>query len=206
MRALKVTTEQIQAARRVNLFDWLIAHPIIEYKRDGSQSLKLLSNHSVNIYMSGYRDFATDEHGNAIDFLQRYCGYDFKRAVIELIADTAASSFPAPSSSSSCASTPKDVPAVSKTHLVKRLELPNRNITTKRIYGYLISRGLPADVIKTLVNRACCMRMTTITLYSYRREETFTRSVGRYPKSNSVRADEMKAAIGSTIQIQTRRR
>lgn len=148
---MKVTTEQIQAARRVNLFDWLIAHPVIEYKRDGSASLKLLSNHSVNVYKSGYKDFASDEHGNAIDFLVRYCGYDFKQAVTELAGDTAASSFPAPASSTSRASTAEDVPQ--SDFLTQRLKLPERNITTKRVYAYLIGRGLPAAVVKTLVNR-----------------------------------------------------
>ena len=95
LRYMKVNREQITAARRSDLFDFLRQTYPDKFIRT-PRNLFLKENQSLVIHIgySGYRDYATVETGNSIDFLTRYLGYSFQEAVIAL-ADT-----------SSCKSTP----------------------------------------------------------------------------------------------------
>ena len=77
-----VSKEAIRAARRVNLYDFLLSR-----HRDGvaleGDSLRLREDHSVSIKQgyTGYTDFADDSTGNSIDCLVRYFGYTLQEAV-----------------------------------------------------------------------------------------------------------------------------
>lgn len=81
------TRNQILIAHQANLYEFLHHNYISLFTIEG-KSLRLKSNHSISIapgYM-GYRDFATDETGDAIDFLTRYLGYSFQDAVEALLS------------------------------------------------------------------------------------------------------------------------
>ena len=81
MISVKVTEQQKKAARKANLFEFLRTHhaDAIELDKHG-KTLRLTTNHSISIKddYSGYLDFATNEHGNGIDLLTRYFGYNFQ--------------------------------------------------------------------------------------------------------------------------------
>ena len=81
-----VDHEQIYAARKADLSDWILNNHPEDVIREGSKSLRLVADPSVNIGMgfSGYKDFSTGEKGNPIDFLMNYYDYDFMEAVGEL--------------------------------------------------------------------------------------------------------------------------
>ncbi len=98
---MRVTPEQIQAARVTDLYDWALRHPDLfedEGKGEGA-SLRLKSNHSVSIKQGycGFKDFAAENDesrkakGNSIDFLVKHLGYDFVSAVKELLKGEAVS-------------------------------------------------------------------------------------------------------------------
>ena len=80
-----VTREEIESARKADLFHYLLKNHYSEIKLEG-RSIRLLNNHSVSIKIgySGYYDFATGESGNAIDCLVKYFGYSFVEAVKKL--------------------------------------------------------------------------------------------------------------------------
>ena len=54
------------------------------------RSIRMLDNHSISIRegQTGYRDFATDESGNSVDFLVRYMGYELDDAIFALCRNT----------------------------------------------------------------------------------------------------------------------
>lgn len=84
----QVTNEQVQAARRADLYRFLDQRHPNEVRREGN-SLRLLDNHSVSVKQgySGYYDFSNGESGNAVDYLTTYLGYDFQEAVAALCSD-----------------------------------------------------------------------------------------------------------------------
>lgn len=65
-----VTKAQIQAARKADLYHFLLRHRPNDVLREG-ESIRLCCDHSVSIKEGycGYTDFATGETGNAIDYL-----------------------------------------------------------------------------------------------------------------------------------------
>lgn len=75
----------LQEARRADLYDFCIRNHADGFTREGN-SLRPIWNHSISIKQgySGYKDFSSDETGNAIDFLTRYLGYDIIDAVFAL--------------------------------------------------------------------------------------------------------------------------
>ena len=77
-----VTKEQIQAARKADLYDFCLTHHPDDFKKEGN-SLRFKHNKSISIKRgySGYTDFATEEKGNSIKFLTEYLGYGFVDAV-----------------------------------------------------------------------------------------------------------------------------
>ena len=84
-----VTKAQIQAARKADLYRFLLRHHPNEVCKEG-ESIRLCCNHSVSIKEGycGYTDFATDKTGNAIDCLIHYFNYTLPDAVSALLADT----------------------------------------------------------------------------------------------------------------------
>lgn len=83
----RVTYEEIAKARRAPLADFLLSHFPGEFYLDG-RNVRNRNNpgFSVAVNVSGYNDFETGAHGNPIDFLMKYKGYTFQRAVRELNA------------------------------------------------------------------------------------------------------------------------
>lgn len=83
-----VTKAQIQAARKADLYRFLLRHHPNEVCREG-ESIRLCCDHSVSIKEGycGYTDFATGETGNAIDCLVNYFNYTLSDAVNALLAD-----------------------------------------------------------------------------------------------------------------------
>ncbi len=83
-----VSSDAIKAARRANLYDFLLRRHYGDVKKEGA-SLRLRDNPSVSIKRgySGYTDFSTGDKGNSVDFLTNYLGYDFQEAVAALCTD-----------------------------------------------------------------------------------------------------------------------
>lgn len=139
---MKVTREQIQQARRVNLFDFLRSHhgDAIEVDRHG-KTLRLSNNHSISIKAdySGFLDFATGEKGNGIDLLTRHFGLSFQDAVLALCGDNFSFSLP------------------SKTEMKKeknQIQLPPPAKDYRRMLAYLTkTRHIPAYIIQPLIEQ-----------------------------------------------------
>ena len=142
---MRVTEQQKRQARKANLFDFLAAHhaDAVELDRQ-SKTLRLAANHSISIKYgySGYLDFATDEHGNGIDLLTRYFGYNFQTAVLALCGESEFS-FPSPSETF--------------TEMKKKidgLQLPPLANDYRRMMAYLTqSRRLPPPLVQMLIDK-----------------------------------------------------
>ena len=125
----------IRSARKADLYAFLLrTHPDAVERQGGS--LRLCSNHSISIRRgyTGYRDFATGETGNSIDFLIRCLGCTFPEAVTSLCGESSA-----PGSRTS-------VPA-------NKFSLPPKADSTSIVRSYLAGRGLPAELVDTLIKR-----------------------------------------------------
>ena len=76
-----VPKDAIRAARRVNLYDFLLSRHPNDVTVEGD-SLRLACDHSVSIKRgyTGYMDFADYSTGNSVDCLTRYFGYTLQEA------------------------------------------------------------------------------------------------------------------------------
>ena len=104
-----------------------------------------MDNHSISIRKgyNGYKDFATGETGNSIDFLKNYMGYTFVEAV-QALSDTSVS-------------------ASAPIHPAGYLQNGIRNVppefpepvtgTYKNLFAYLRSRGIPSETIQMLISQ-----------------------------------------------------
>lgn len=136
-----VTRDQIRIARKADLAGFLLQrHP--DLFRDSGSSLYMKSRDSLYIRKGfpGYTDFSSDGHGNPIDFLTGFLGYSFVDAVSALT----------------------DGPPSSRASQIPRQEgAPTRPITLpesaekpyRRVYAYLLGRGIPAGMIRLLEER-----------------------------------------------------
>lgn len=137
---MKVTTEQIQAARRVDLYEFLRSHHADEVVVEGN-SLRLKADHSVSIRRSyaGYRDFSSGATGNGVDLLVRYFGYTVPQAVAALTATA-----PAVATGQTTTVSPN----------VKTFTLPGKADGYRRVFAYLQQqRKIPADIIQRLIDK-----------------------------------------------------
>lgn len=75
--------EQIDAARKADLYSFLLTHHASLFKIEGN-SIRPLSNPSVSIRKGfcGYLDFSTGCHGNSVSFLIDEMEYTFPQAVV----------------------------------------------------------------------------------------------------------------------------
>ena len=141
-----VDHEHIYAARKADLSDWILNNHPEDVIREGSKSLRLVADPSVNIGMgfSGYKDFSTGEKGNPIDFLMNYYDYDFMEAVGEL--SNTHFSCPSPSLSATRLS-----PSVEKK---KGFHLPDPvNGLYRQLYAYLTeTRCIPEWIVRKLIH------------------------------------------------------
>lgn len=135
------TREQLQQARMTDLYDFLIKHHKIEFRMDGN-SLHPIHNKSLSIKKGfhGFKDFATDEKGNSVDFLTRYLGYQLDEAVFALCGEGNPCSCPMP---------------IRQNPKIEKLppQFPDPIQTTyKQLYAYLLSRGISTDTIQMLID------------------------------------------------------
>ena len=81
-----VTSAQIEQARQSDLYEFLARNHPDEFVSEG-ESLRSCERHSISVKRGycGFRDFATGETGNSIDFLQHHLHYDFVSAVKALV-------------------------------------------------------------------------------------------------------------------------
>ena len=89
--ATNVSKEQATSARCADLYDFLVQYYDFNFKHEGD-SIRPVDNHSISIKKgyNGYKDFATKETGNSIDFLIKHMGFDFINAV-QALSDVPAS-------------------------------------------------------------------------------------------------------------------
>ncbi len=86
-----VSKEQAESARSADLYDFLVTYYDSNFKHEGD-SIRPVDNHNISIKKgyTGYKDFATNETGNPIDFLMKHMGFDFINAV-QALSDVPAS-------------------------------------------------------------------------------------------------------------------
>lgn len=136
------TKKQMQAARKANLYDYLMCNHLSDCIKDGN-SLRPKCNHSISIKKgyAGYKDFSLDETGNSVDFLVRYMGYDLDTAVFAL-SEQVASVFIA------------EAEREKELNIVVPVEFP-KPLTGrwKQLYAYLQARGISVDIINLLVQQ-----------------------------------------------------
>ena len=136
------TKEQMQRARKTDLYDYLTNNHMDIHKREG-QSLRPVENHSLSIKKGycGYLDFSDGEHGNAVDYLTRYLGYQIDDAVFALIGES-------------------DVQEEQQEQEEQQMNIDTGKILFpapvngkyRQLFAHLISRGIPADVIQRLIH------------------------------------------------------
>ena len=138
-----VSKEQIKSARHADLYDFLMKYHSSNFKTEGD-SIRPKDNHSISIKKSykGYKDFATNETGNPIDFLMKHMGFDFINAV-QALSDVPASAISQPVDISQQDGI-EDVPP----------QFPEPvDGKYKNLFAYLKSRGISAETIQMLVEQ-----------------------------------------------------
>lgn len=141
-----VTADQRHLANRVTLAPWLLAHHPGDVIREGNSVLLRSDRHvSVKDGYCGYQDWRTGETGNDVDYLTTFLGYTYPEAVAALLEltdeDTAADYSDHDQGSVSLAAS-KD----------RSITLPPPAKTARNVYAYLTGRGIPADVVKELID------------------------------------------------------
>lgn len=138
-----ISKEQIRAARRTDLYAFLVKYHDSDFKHE-KDSIRLKNNHSISIRTgySGYRDFATDETGNSVDFLINYMGYGLMDAVQAL---TAGASTVSPV-------LPQAVQQDAAGHIPPEFSAPVDG-RYRNLFAYLKSRGISDRTIQELVRR-----------------------------------------------------
>lgn len=136
-----VTRDQIRLARKADLAGFLLQrHPDLFRSSGSSLYMKCRDSLYIRKGFPGYTDFSSGRHGNPIDFLTGFLGYSFVDAVSALTDD----------------------PSCGKTFRIPRQEgAPPRPIVLpasakkpyRRVYAYLLGRGIPAGMIRLLEER-----------------------------------------------------
>lgn len=136
------TKKQMQAARKANLYDYLMCNHLSDCIKDGN-SLRPKCNHSISIKKgyAGYKDFSSDETGNSVDFLVRYMGYDLDTAFFALSEQVASVLI-------------AEAEREKELNIVVPVEFP-KPLTGrwKQLYAYLQARGISVDIINLLVQQ-----------------------------------------------------
>ena len=158
----RVTNEHVRMARQADLYAYLLQHHATEFIRQGN-SLRWTRNRSISIRKgySGFLDFATNEHGNGIDFLCDHLQYKFVHAVQCLIGDrqpeTARTIHTEPTQNGEDESstveiengTPDITPAGNPSDFT--LPVQSRLYPSKAIQ-YLANRGIPENLTRNLID------------------------------------------------------
>ena len=140
-----ISKDEHKTACSIDLYDWLLRHhpKQVEKKYD---SLVLLYDRHVSVKKGyhGFLNWKTGEKGNNIDFLCNYLGYRYPHAVRALIDGMIVK---------------QEQEVLPSKHLKEKPE--NEKLTLpvpepgpyKKLYAFLIGRGIPTIVINTLINR-----------------------------------------------------
>ena len=147
-----VTPDQIEVARKADLFGYLIENHDNDIIKEGD-SLRLADNRSVCTRegFCGYKDFATEETGNAVDFLANYLNYTFQGAVIDLCQYMG---YNASDQSAGGTAATIQKPAGPDIKPEKKFVLPEPVDGLPRpLFAYLTqTRTIPEDVVKYLLS------------------------------------------------------
>lgn len=138
-----VSQQQTDHARAADLYAFLLVHHPDSFRRVGN-SICLKSNKSLSIKAgyNGYRDFATGETGNSIDFLVNHLGYTFQDAVIALSGNYLPPARPP--------LPPSRQPTQAQWKRPIALPVP-APLPHSRMYAYLMKRGIPKPIIIRMV-------------------------------------------------------
>lgn len=131
---MRVGRNQIQAARVADLHDYLLQYHGETVKKAGHNRLQNVDHDSLIITKGkGYCHNSINETGNGVDYLTKYLGYSFQRAVAALAAFSGVQE-PTPARE-----TYKRPESVSGAY--------------KRVFAYLtITRKIPKDVVTRLIS------------------------------------------------------
>ncbi len=138
-----IDSQTVRLARNADLYAFLLRRHGDLFRQCG-HSIYMKKNKSLYIRSGfyGYRDFSTGETGNGIDFLTRHLGYSFQEAVLALSGSKPVSGpKPAQPYGDQTAQTRRKFP------LPVPAPLPH-----KRMFAYLMSRGIPGSVIRHLTS------------------------------------------------------
>ena len=128
---MSVTAEQIRTARKADLYTYMLnAHP--DAVRKEGYWIRLRTNPSICTKqgLGGFKDYASNETGNSIDFLVRHMNYDFVKAVNCLTRDTMVTK---------CREPPKRI-----------VTLPERAADFQAVQAYLTGRGFTKTILDRL--------------------------------------------------------
>lgn len=129
---MSVTTEQIRTARKTDLFEYLLrVHPDAVKKEGHWLRFKTRPGICTKEGLGGYRDYASSETGNSIDFLVRYMNYDFMTAVNCLVQSNAY--------------------AHSREPPGHGVSFPQEAPDTRVIFTYLGGRGFSNEILNRLI-------------------------------------------------------
>lgn len=151
-----VTNDQIEAARKADLFGFLLENHDNEIIKEGD-SLRLAENRSVCTKKGycGYTDFSTKETGNAVDCLMNYFDYTFKGAVLDL-CEYMGYDMSVQTSGETAMTTQitTQEPATPDIKPAKTFVLPEPvNGLFRNLYAYLTqTRKIPEEVVKYLIS------------------------------------------------------
>lgn len=135
-----VLKEQIVSARHADLYAFLIKYHNSSFKIEGN-SIRPKDNHSISIKKgyNGFKDFATGETGNSIEFLTNHMGYTFVKAV-QALSNGSATIYSKNIQQNGIKDVPPQFPA----------PVDGRY---KNLFAYLLSRSISAETIQMLINQ-----------------------------------------------------
>lgn len=131
-----IPEEQIEEARRMDLLTYLRNYEPQELKHVSGNTYCLRSHDSLRLSSTNgmWNWFSHGIGGrNALDFLMKVRGLTFRQAVEQITDRTAA--------------IPPVYHYAEPAEVKKELELPEKNDTAKRVFAYLMSRGIDKEVI-----------------------------------------------------------
>ncbi|WP_099205398.1 DUF3991 and TOPRIM domain-containing protein [Scatolibacter rhodanostii] len=130
-----IPEEQIEEARQMDLLSYLRNYEPQELKHLSGNTYCLRSHDSLKISGKGLWNWFSQGVGgrNALDFLMKVRGLTFRQAVEQITDRTAA--------------IPPVYHYAEVEEVKKELDLPEKNSNSKRVFAYLMSRGIDKEVI-----------------------------------------------------------
>lgn len=135
-----VSKEQIVFARHADLYAFLMKYHSSNFKTEGD-SIRPKDNHSISIKKgyNGFKDFATGETGNSIEFLTSHMGYTFVEAV-QALSNGSATIYSMNIQQNGIKAVPPQFPS------------PIDGMY-KNLFAYLLNRGISAETIQMLIKQ-----------------------------------------------------